>query len=451
MHQSPHPQSLQDIGPSSGYPSQDAMTAIVIAVVTAIIYAVPAEISVTIFLLEALLIATIYQNRGILDPLAWFLPAYCAYSVTFAILAILYPIELLFDLDDYMNVVQMGLAGFWVAQLFKHHRGRIIRFSSITSLEKIAIYALIAIAIFSLYYLQGLNVENKRQLNDTASISLYLFLILSLFSVHLIALQTSRGEISWMLVGAIYLVLTTAYLISGERDFLFRVALPHIILFYTYNRKNSYKAYKLFLIFAFAAAIMPAFQMMKGVFLYNDSGLSSWSLYEILKGEFTASGKNLHVIMSGAVPPMYGETLIWDLKRVLSFIFPDQMSPAEWYNVHVRAWFGIEGTSGWGFGLLAEGYMNFGTAGAFAWMFATGLVARAFHHLSTRSSIWFSIYLCQIPIMIYCLRADLANLVNLTIKVNLFVFTIIWLIQTFSARKEGAHHDKAPAIGQIGR
>lgn len=448
MLQPGHPRLLRGAGPNSGYLLQDKAAAIVIVVSSAVIYTVPVEIGVAVFLFEALLVGTIYQSRGILYPMGWFPPAYCAYSVTFAILALLYPAELSYDLDDYMIVVQMGLVGFWAAQLFNRQRERLIRFPSAASLELIAIWILTGIAIVSLYYLQGLDVANKRQLNEAASIVLGLFLVLSLFSVHMIALQTSRGELNWKLIGIIYAVLTLAYLISGERDLLFRVVLPHIFLFYTYNRRYSYRSYKIFLLFVAAAIVMPASQMMKGIFLFNEDGLSSWSLYEILKGEFTAAGKNLNVIMSGVVPPMHGETLIWDVKRVLSFIYTDQMSPAEWYNVYVRAWLGIEGTSGWGFSLLAEGYMNFGTAGAFAWMFAVGLAARAFHRLSNRSSIWFSIYLCQIPIMIYCLRADLANLANLTIKVNLLVFTIIWLIQRFTPSKRV--YNKALAGGQTG-
>lgn len=409
--------------------TEDIVASLVIVVSSLIIYTASHEISLTFFLCQAFVIGMIYKSRGILDPIAWLMPAYVAYSATFVVFGLLYPEELLYDLGDYMFVTQLGLVGLWLAQLFRRQRHHHIVYPPAVAFENIAVYILVVLSILSLYILSTLSVQSKREIYEIAPMSNYVFLVFSFFAVHLIALRTSRSEDRWLLIVVVYSVLSIAYLVSGERDLILRVVLPHILLYYVYTNRHAYDPYKIYLIFLIAIVVMPALQMMKGVLLYNDGVLSSWSLYDILKGEFTASGKNLNIIMSGVVSPMDGETLLWDVRRVLSFLYPDQMSPAEWYNVYVRRQLGLEGTSGWGFSVVAEGYMNFGRIGALVWMFVVGLVARFFHHLSSRSAIWMSVYLCQVPIIIYCLRADLANLANLTIKLNLFVFGLVWVLQ----------------------
>ena len=93
-------------------------------------------------------------------------------------------------------------------------------------------------------------------------------------------------------------------------------------------------------------------------------------------------------------------------------------SAGSWFNQVFRVEEGIEGTSGWGFGLVAEGLLIGGGAGIILVMAFVSAMVSLFYKMRVRSEYWYVFYLLSLSTAIYCIRADLANVLSMTFKVG---------------------------------
>jgi len=181
----------------------------------------------------------------------------------------------------------------------------------------------------------------------------------------------------------------------------------------------------LYVLLFVAVIILPVTQEAKAI-LVSESIMSTgldWS--KVLFGEFSASSRNLHFLIKYHPELLLGESYVWDIKRVLSFIFPEAYSTGLWFNEELRVSQGFYGTSGWGFSLIGLGYLNFGIIGVFIQFLIITCIICWLNKLSMKSDLHLAFYLMNISALIYCQRADLANFINLGFKIPILSIVVL--------------------------
>jgi len=264
------------------------------------------------------------------------------------------------------------------------------------------------------------------------------------FSTYVLstARHTAAGEKSitvFSFLGlATFLVLVVGFGVTGERDYIFRFLLFSFLLYFSAQYRQKYRSYYLILAALSLYIILPFSQAAKSFLLSGGIDYTGFSIEGIFKNEFSSAGRNLHYVMLREITGFNGETIIWDLKRFVG----QSESTGAWFNSEVRNLFGDGGTSGWGFSLAAEGYINFGYVGPAMIMFALGLVTAHLHSFARKSELWFIFYLSYMPMMIYVLRADLANYLGLGFKVNLAMVLVLWCVRYLGALSSAGNKRK---------
>ena len=298
----------------------------------------------------------------------------------------------------------------------------------------VLVYLSLGLGVLGLYMVSEQGVSSKREMLDARGFSLgytfVSFLMLTPFAVivsEFWALQRGSGRLISKSTIYISVTLVFAVLISGERDLLFRFVI-FLVVFFLDIRLN----FKRWFVFVILAAILlsgPASQNLKGVFLRKSSLEVSdvMSVYNkpssIFYQEFAASGRNLSILIEEDVEGFMGKTYLNDIGRF--FYLPGFESAGQWYNRSFRLDHGLEGSSGWGFTLSGEAYINFGYLGVFCFALIHGLLITILYRIRTLSGFHYAIYCSAVFAFIYVQRADLANLLSFTLKSPLiFAITI---------------------------
>ncbi|MFK7830548.1 MAG: hypothetical protein AB8B57_12295 [Congregibacter sp.] len=292
--------------------------------------------------------------------------------------------------------------------------------------------------------------QSKREIVDLLStpnqLALHLFtLLIAVCAIRLVA-QTRPQFFS--LYNVILIAVCLAYLlVAGERDPLFRFLLIYVVI---RSQTNSAKrfAFILTLVLVFAAAfIVPSSQIFKSVML-SGINMNKDSLMALLfSNEFIGPGRNLTAVVYFDAESDIS-LIFSDMARGLipSFIF-DGQSAGSWYNNEFRVENGISGRSGWGFGLVPEGFVVGGTVGVVFLLSLLGLLMGIFYRFSQRSVMTNAAYTMLLVSSIYVIRSDLASFVSMTFKILPLIFLSVFVLEKIfgflvSGRSSGREHPK---------
>jgi oligosaccharide repeat unit polymerase len=216
-------------------------------------------------------------------------------------------------------------------------------------------------------------------------------------------------------------------LLTGERDVFFRVIFISLLIYYDKKRNSNF-----FIVISLligVSIVVPISQSFKAILLSGEVNLNSIGLELILSNEFVSASRNFYSL------------LIFHVDHDISFFFNDILrafipsfflkdldinSTVSWYHNEFRMRNGFGGTSGWGFGLVAEGYLIGKTFGIFFIMSFYALVIGILYNIRYKSIYWYIFYLLSYVTAIYVIRADIANLLSQVFKIGGFSVLILY-------------------------
>lgn len=371
------------------------------------------------------------KGYGVLHPLSWFPIFFFLYIFAFPVYQHLDG-QVTYDTSRLVPIGLLALIGFSTPLIFLNQK---IELPVIKLDDKVINFLwliLAGICIFLIIYVFKMGISSKREFLDNIGGLGGMFAVFSILPALYCLKVVKHKKIGFLdpyFYGTLFLLLI-AFGVTGERDYIFRYFLFLFLIYFSYKK---YRPIYLIVSVVCAFIVMPFTQQLKGYLISDNNSYSDYKLdlNEIFYGEFFASGRNLHYILSKNDNLYWGETLLWDIKRFFNFIFPDQESTVSWFNSTYRVQYGNSGSSGWGFSLIAEGYLNFSYVGVFLIYFLVGLLTYVICKLSKKNSYYFLYYLMYIPVIIYVTRADLANYFSLVFKINLFFILFILLCMRF--------------------
>lgn len=380
------------------------------------------------FLFFSIALMYSFKEYGVLHPLSWF-------PIFFFLYAFAFPVYQ--NLDNQVTpytfqlvpISFLALIGFSTPLMFLNEKTALPSVS-LESKKIDFLWTLVAsVCVLLILYVFKIGVTSKREFLDNIGGIGSFFVVFTLLPIIHCMKVVKYKKIDFLdpfFYGTLLLLLLV-FGVTGERDYLFRYLLFLFLIYFTFTRyKVSYLLAAVFLSFI----VMPFTQVVKG-YLISENGFQvdyDFNLQDLFYGEFFSAGRNLHYILEKNSNFYYGETLIWDLKRFLSFIFPSQQSTGAWFNDTYRVQFGNHGESGWGFSLVAEGYLNFYLFGVFFIYFIIGMATYYIYKMSSRNIYYFIYYLMYVVVVVYVTRSDLANYLSSVLKINLFFVFLIFLI-----------------------
>lgn len=221
-----------------------------------------------------------------------------------------------------------------------------------------------------------------------------------------ISLPRSLTLFSFMTIG--FLVL-----FSGERDLLYRLVVVFFFIYYVVfqNQKLNKRTVMLGTLGVFSLPLLNKYKYF-GLTGVTRSTYNSFVL-NFITSDFVSASKNLQIILLDESTRGQFGGLTWlsafsralKLDEILQF---EALSPIKWYNQTYFA----PNRSGQGFSLVAEGYVNFGYFGIFILFMFVGFLVRRIYHRSNKGSFHFLFYVLSVPVFMYSIRADLANIIS---------------------------------------
>lgn len=382
-------------------------------------------------------VLTSNHDRNFLHPLVAFPLFYYPYATWHAFSSILTRTNELIYLTATIHHTYLGLLVFHVVgiaclRLMKTSPPSFRDSALRTPLsDKLVLWACLLVAVVFLRNIMVMDYTTKRSILDsqTASLAIINVTMWIMTSTGLLVLvRWWFGRIKLDVMVIISLVLALAvYLVVGERDYLLRMGLCMLFLFF--DRKRVARLPVLLAILLVAAFLVPWSQMYKAVWFADSSQSLSESGIQLFSGEFYSASRNLYVLLSRG----YDSSWRFLASNVFRGVVPFSsglgvLSSVAWFHHVYRYEEGIEGTSGWGFHIVADGCLAGGLAGIMLIMACLAIFLCWFYHRRYRSEYGYLFYLMSLSSAIYCIRADLANLLSLVVKVGGSVVVFLYLL-----------------------
>jgi hypothetical protein len=214
-----------------------------------------------------------------------------------------------------------------------------------------------------------------------------------------------------------------SYFLGGERDIVFRLVIVLLLLLFD---RGYYTGFRLFSFFAFVVLITPITQTLKAVLLTGNLDLFIGGFWhDLLYGEFISSSRNLEYILINKSNVDVDSVISKEIWGFLGY----GGNAVSWFNSVFRDEIGMMTSSGWGFSLIGTFYLAGGFFGVLASYFVFGVLFSMLNNLRKKNVYYYSIYVCLIPVFIYCQRADFANFLSLSIKYILIPVLILFIIR----------------------
>jgi len=377
------------------------------------------------------------KNRLIHDPKVLFIPLLGIYSSFYPLQKILIP-NLIIPIDmaalNYalnLSVLFAFTFTFVVEIMSKKSFAPNYEAEAIRTTDKLILFSLFCISLILFAFIITQGSQSKK---DTYSIYSTLQSFTLFFGTFLLIRMLAAKAIKILSIPTILMIFLSilSILIQGERDVLFRLALLLVILFFLFKDKPKISIY--FMLIGSMLLIVPVSQFFKGILNYSSFSGLSLGLDLILSNEFISAGRNLYATVLYGSPGENSWLFVTDIARGIlpsSLIGFDVDTSTRWYNDVFRETHNFSGTSGWGFSFLAQGYIVGGIWGII--LFAT-LLAFAMSFLykkSFKSLNWLVFYLFFLVAAIYAIRADIATVLSLGVKIPLISILIIYLVRFF--------------------
>jgi len=364
-------------------------------------------------------VALALAEFDLFHPYTWYVPFFFLYSASVPILVWL---EIKEDIGDLQETVFLEWLALTVFLLVVGPVGRKLMLPS-QQLPRMKVMAWVLLTLsmaVSAAYLGHIwqnNLASKYEIALSPSVLARLdpaFSVYALVYTMLLCIAFQHKVFPWGLIVCALGWNVLAFLLSGERDLVFRILWITVFLFHGLYRPLS-RGVLAGIAVAFIT-LVPILGDLKNVLLSETEPtviLNALAL-RVLNDEFLTGSENLQFYLrnAGFEPFYFGETLLWDLKRAFlpGFIFPEGPDPQRYFNMTFFPEI-VEQGGGRGFTLVGEGYMNFGALGVVLWFVFLGLFVRYLYERGTRSVTWFAVYVVSMPLIIYVIRADFSNLI----------------------------------------
>ena len=300
------------------------------------------------------------------------------------------------------------------------------------------IFIVLMIMVFSV----GTGASSKTDLQDNLGSLHSILLICSLIVTYVIFifcfehLRSLASFSKWL--APVFIIFLFLMLLTGERDLMFRFLLFAFIIFYDVNRIPAKR--KFIFLLVCAVILLPITQALKAVFFSSEISLS-YGVASIFFGEFSSASRNLYLVLLNDNVDLYPPfALFSDLGRGLLPMSSalGYESSVSWFHNVFRPYIGLAGESGWGLGLVVQGYLLGGTVGVFVLFTTIGFLLGISFSYRNKSVYLYVFYLIFLSSVVYCLRADIANLVSSVFKIGaLSLFFIFVINRPFFIRSSG--------------
>lgn len=218
------------------------------------------------------------------------------------------------------------------------------------------------------------------------------------------------------------LILLLIMFFTAERDLLFRFILIVFFVYYIFLYKQNHK-FKLVIIGTLFFISIPISRSFKFFWMRGETeSLNSNLLAEFINSEFHTQSRNVQLLINNSIYKSYFEYSSI-LNAPLKLINMDKFSMLEWF----QNTFYQNKTTGMGFSLVGEGYLNGNYIGVICIFFIISLFVKISYINSSKNMYYLVIYLLMIPITIYTMRADLNNFLSQSIK-QIFLTVILFII-----------------------
>ncbi|WP_136254424.1 O-antigen polymerase [Onishia niordana] len=376
----------------------------------------------------------LFNSRSLLDPRVLFTSFFALYSTWYPLRVIFSPSLILpVDHGDLAVSVNHSLVGVFsylvVCNLLISKGDEFFSCASYESRRKsflseniiALIFGSIVLIMITLLYSSG--ASSKQELVSEAkginSYTVFAFLIVINYFIFRVVRSENffRGDLPVFLI---FLVSFFYMILAGERDIVFRVIL--IVLVIQTDKRRNASFWFVFLLCVAAAFIAPLSQVFKAVLISGgfDIAVIYNGLGFLFNNEFISASRNVYSVIYFGVEHSFGYLYTDVLRAFIPSIFFDSslMSTGKWFDDVYRPENGFSGTSGWGFGYVAQGYLLGSYFGVIVVLSIVATVNSWLFILRGKSIYWFVFYVLALLTSIYCIRADVANLFSQTFKVG---------------------------------
>ncbi len=228
------------------------------------------------------------------------------------------------------------------------------------------------------------------------------------------------------------LIVCSFAITTGERDYMFTFLLVTLIILFYFKKINKVQ---LLALVPVGTILIPLSNIFK-YYILSGNIFGTFTiknlLVEVLDGEFVSAGRNLQILVSHNCKNFFGgKSLLNDFVRIF---YNTGYSNQTWFN---ETYFSSSNSTQYGFTLVGEGYVNGGIIGIIIVFLICGLLLRILYKNANRNQYYMIIYLYMIPLFIYSIRADIANIFSPLIKYAILGTIFIWLINHLVFGKKG--------------
>ena len=302
--------------------------------------------------------------------------------------------------------------------------------------SKILVYSVSIFVLITIFEVLSGGYSNKGEIYGGGSIIVFIgfraaLILLMVYAINLSIFALNRKKIDVKLSLYVFIVIFLLSFFSGERDLLIRFFV--ILSFVYYILVQNSKITKEVIWFgAIGLLSIPLLNIFKYYGLTGEIRSSQENfLIQFLTSDFMSASKNLQILLLDETSEglFNGSSFLSAILRSLNL---DKLpwfeitSSGQWFNEH---YFGPN-RAGQGFTLVGDGYVNFGYFGIVLLFIFIGLLIKLLYVNSNRGIHFFVYYILAIPVFMYTIRADLANILVPLVKQNLvFIILIIVLVK----------------------
>ncbi|MGR5341953.1 O-antigen polymerase [Vibrio astriarenae] len=354
----------------------------------------------------------------------------------------------LFGIIVYVNVVSFLI---WVFSHYGYNdknEPQTISNTHTSKSEYIILISTISVAILSMFFFSSGDFASKSDINSSGGAIKtfsYFSMLLANVVILLRACRLTYNQIIFDKVIISFLLVSLLYVgFTGERDTLFRNLICLLIIFY--SKKENFGSLKIILFIFAVSLVVPVSQAFKAVLLSGFNGLVL-ELNTIFSNEFVSASRNLYSLLHFKAD--FDISFIFrDIARAFvpsAFLSgSDIYSAGQWFNSEFRVVNHFSGRAGWGFGIIAEGYLLGGYFGVFIVMTIVAALISTLYVKTQKSEYHFVWYILSLTVILYVMRADVANLLSQVFKINGVAILIIIGFSSFMSflSKKAIHNVK---------
>ncbi|WP_263821271.1 O-antigen polysaccharide polymerase Wzy family protein [Salinibacter sp.] len=379
------------------------------------------------FLFASVVLYLVFATRERWDPVhpvVWYTPFIILYS--FSAVFIHHRGHYKLDHPDEVSLigflaVSSGLIGISVVDWWIESGSKWVPKVNI-SLDKISLlvsfYGVLVLSLIYMGYVYASGVSSKPDLLRSDIIYLgVLYGVVNTFSLLTIVRSVMRrGQVPVLPVVITIATFLAVVLVLGQRNPILRYFIGVTLILYGFGILEKWQVYTVGISILVS---IPLMGLAKAYVLSGKLGELNESLpLSILTGEFRSAGRNMDTLLSRAGEWEYrhGGTVITDVLRgVVPAPIHKFQNPTNWFRNELHPELASKGM-GPGFTFAGEGFINFGYIGVVVWFFLVSILIVYLYKHRKSSLLLYITYVSSVPIFIYSLRADIANILSPVLK-----------------------------------